>query len=117
MVIMLNKVRARYFVAWEWASTNQCYFYPREISVNISAVSASSSSSASLIVWRASSPNVDSALATASTWARPSASVSGYPRSHSVVQSGQLILHGVDEFSLLCEGVIFHVLRGLLRFG
>jgi hypothetical protein len=53
-LIILSKVRASYFVAWEWASTNHNHLsIPREISVNRSAVSASSSSPASLIVLRA----------------------------------------------------------------
>ena len=34
-----------------------------------------------------------------------------------LIQRGQLALHGFDEFILLGEGVIFHVLGGLLRFG
>src|ERR1035441_4010633 len=34
-----------------------------------------------------------------------------------LVESVQLGLHGFDEFSLLREGVILHVLRGLFGFG
>src|SRR3954470_15863903 len=59
-----------HFGACEWASTNHSHLsIPREISVNRSAVSASSNSPASLIVLRASRPNVASARATASTCA------------------------------------------------
>src|SRR5882672_7343953 len=49
-----------YFVAWVWASTNQSHLsMPRETSVKMSAVSASSNSSASSIVLRASCPKVE----------------------------------------------------------
>src|SRR5216117_210680 len=68
-----------YLVAWVCASTNQSHLsMPRETSVNRSAVSASSSSSARSMVLRASRPKVDSARATASTWAAPSAMSNGY---------------------------------------
>lgn len=33
-----------------------------------------------------------------------------------MIQCGQLDLHGLNEFILLREGVVFHVLRGLFRF-
>ncbi len=57
-----------HFGACECASTNHSHLsMPREISVQRSAVPASSSSSASLIVPRMSCPKVESAFATAST--------------------------------------------------
>jgi hypothetical protein len=33
-----------------------------------------------------------------------------------LIQCGQLDLHGLNEFILLREGVVFHVLCGLFRF-
>src|SRR5438874_9444392 len=68
-----------YLVAWVCASTNQSHLsMPRETSVNRSAVSASSSSSARSMVLRASRPEVDIARAIASTCAALSAMSSGF---------------------------------------
>src|SRR6266478_3916506 len=64
--------------ACRWASTNHSHLStPREISVNMSAVSRSPSSSAWSMPLRADLPNAAKADDSASTWLRPSTAL-GY---------------------------------------